>query len=201
MHSEFPMPQCFVFRGCRRKLLAFKKSPYSDEKFDLAQRLRAAGLLILLATTNHSKGKEMFRTLLTSAAVLLAFGAMASAETFEVKMLNKGEGGRMIFEPAALRIAAGDTVKFLATDKGHNAESIKEMMPEGAAEFEGKINEEIEVTLTEPGFYGVKCKPHFAMGMVMVIAVGDEAAAPDTFLEGRLPKKAKQNFEEALSGL
>ncbi|AXI45576.1 pseudoazurin [Sulfitobacter sp. SK012] len=143
----------------------------------------------------------MFRTLLTSAAVIFALGGIASAETFEVKMLNKGEGGRMIFEPAALRIAVGDTVKFLASDKGHNAESIDGMMPEGATEFSGKINEEIEVTLTEPGFFGVKCKPHFAMGMVMVIAVGDETTAPDSFLEGRLPKKAKKNFEEALAGL
>jgi pseudoazurin len=142
----------------------------------------------------------MFRKALTTAAIIVALGGMASAETFEVKMLNKGDGGRMIFEPAALRIAAGDTVKFLATDKGHNAESIDDMMPEGAASFVGKINEEIEVTLTEPGFYGVKCKPHYAMGMVMVIAVGD-AAAPDSFLEGRLPKKAKQKFEEALGGL
>ena len=143
----------------------------------------------------------MFRTLMTSAALIVALGGMATAETFEVKMLNKGEGGRMIFEPSALRIAAGDTVKFLATDKGHNAQSIEGMMPDGAAEFTGKINEEIEVTLTEPGFYGVQCKPHFAMGMVMVIAVGDELAAPDSFLEGRLPKKAKSRIEESLSGL
>ena len=143
----------------------------------------------------------MFRTVLTTAAIIVTFGTMASAETFEVRMLNKGDGGRMIFEPTALRIAAGDTVKFLATDKGHNAESIDGMMPEGAAGFAGKINEEVEVTLTEPGFYGVKCKPHFAMGMVMVIAVDDEATAPDSFLEGRLPKKAKENFKDALNGL
>lgn len=143
----------------------------------------------------------MFRTLMTSAVAIIALGSVATAETFEVKMLNKGDAGRMIFEPAGLQIAAGDTVKFIATDKGHNAESIKEMAPEGAELFVGKINEEIEITLTEPGFYGIKCKPHYAMGMVMVIAVGDEATVPDGFLEGRLPKKAKERFEEALAGL
>lgn len=143
----------------------------------------------------------MFRTLMTSAVAIIALGSVAMAETFEVKMLNKGDAGRMIFEPAGLQIAAGDTVKFIATDKGHNAESIKEMAPEGAELFVGKINEEIEITLTEPGFYGIKCKPHYAMGMVMVIAVGDEATVPDGFLEGRLPKKAKERFEEALAGL
>jgi hypothetical protein len=36
--------------------------------------------------------------------------------------------------------------------------------------------------------------------MVMVIAVGDEAAAPEEFLEGRIPKKAAKRFEEALNG-
>lgn len=143
----------------------------------------------------------MFRTLMTSAAVIIALGGAAVAETFEVQMLNKGESGAMVFEPSALRIAEGDTVKFIAKDRGHNAESVKGMMPEGAEAFAGKINEEIEVTFTEAGFYGVQCKPHFAMGMVMVVAVGDETAAPDSFLEGRLPRKAKQRFEEALSGL
>lgn len=143
----------------------------------------------------------MFRTLITSAVVIAALGGAAAAETFEVKMLNKGDSGRMIFEPASLRVATGDTVKFVASSKGHNAESVDDMIPEGAASFAGKINEEIEVTLTEPGFYGVKCKPHYAMGMVMVIAVGDETAAPENFFEGRIPKKAKKRFEEGLNGI
>jgi len=142
----------------------------------------------------------MFRSLITSAAVVITLAGAAAAETFEVQMLNKGAAGTMVFEPASLRVAAGDTVKFIAADKGHNAQTIDGMMPEGAEGFAGKINEEIEITLTEPGVYGVMCKPHFAMGMVMVIAVGDEAA-PDSFLEGRLPKKAKERFEEAMTGL
>ena len=142
----------------------------------------------------------MFRSLITSAAVVITLAGAAAAETFEVQMLNKGAAGTMVFEPASLRAAVGDTVKFIAADKGHNAQTIDGMMPEGAEGFTGRINEEIEITLTEPGVYGVMCKPHFAMGMVMVIAVGD-AAAPDSFLEGRLPKKAKERFEEALTGL
>ena len=92
-------------------------------------------------------------------------------------------------------------VKVIAVNKGHNAETIDDMIPEAAEAFAGKINEAIEVTLAEPGFYGVKCNPHFAMGMVMVIAVGDAEAAPESFLEGRLSKKAKDKFEDALSGL
>lgn len=143
----------------------------------------------------------MFRALLTSAAIIMTFGGIAAAETFEVQMLNKSDGGTMVFEPASLHIAAGDTVKFVASDKGHNAESVKGMIPEEAASFAGKINEEIEITLVEPGFYGVRCKPHFGMGMAMVIVVGDEAAVPDNFFEGRMPKRAKARFKEVLSGL
>ena len=47
-------------------------------------------------------------------------------------MLNKGAEGAMVFEPSLLKITPGDTVKFLATDKTHNAESIAGMIPEGA---------------------------------------------------------------------
>ncbi|MGR3679433.1 MAG: plastocyanin/azurin family copper-binding protein, partial [Paracoccaceae bacterium] len=44
------------------------------------------------------------------------------------------------------------------------------------------------------GVYGVMCKPHYAMGMVMTIAVG-AVDVPEDFLEGRVPKKAKARFE------
>jgi pseudoazurin len=116
-------------------------------------------------------------------------------------MLNRGEAGTMIFEPAFLRLAAGDTVTFLASDRGHNAESVPTMTPEGGAEFAGRINEEIVVTFDVEGLYGVKCKPHYAMGMVMTIAVGDVTEVPDAYLEGRIPRGAKARFEEQLSNL
>jgi pseudoazurin len=134
-----------------------------------------------------------------SAGALLAGSALA--ETHEVQMLNKGEAGTMVFEPAFLQVEPGDTVKFVATDKSHNAESILDMIPEGAEPFKGKINEEIEVTLDAPGLYAVKCTPHFAMGMVMTIAVGEVDAVPDGYLEGRLPRKAKERFVDQIEGL
>jgi len=141
----------------------------------------------------------MFRKLPAIAALGIALSGAAWAETHEVNMLNKGADGAMVFEPAALQVAIGDTVKFLAATKGHNAETVKGMIPDGAEGFVGKINQEIEVTFDIAGLYGVKCKPHYAMGMVMVIAVGDDTAAPETFFEGRIPKKAKQRFEAQLA--
>ncbi|MFT6426104.1 MAG: pseudoazurin [Celeribacter sp.] len=143
----------------------------------------------------------MFKLIAASLAVTVAMTSAAFSEIHDVKMLNKGEAGKMIFEPAFLQIAAGDTVRFVPTDKGHNAESINGMMPEGAAAFKGKMNKEVEAIFDVEGVYGVMCKPHFAMGMVMTIEVGDADAAPENFFEGRVPKKAKARFEEQLSNL
>ena len=108
-------------------------------------------------------------------------------------MLNKGAEGLMVFEPALVKVEAGDTVKFVASDKSHNAESIKNMLPEGAAPFAGKMNEDVAVTFDKPGVYGVKCMPHYAMGMVALVVVGK----PDNLDQAKaIPQtgKAKQVF-------
>ncbi|SNY91166.1 pseudoazurin [Cohaesibacter sp. ES.047] len=143
----------------------------------------------------------MLRILTTAAILTGLLGTAAVAETFEVKMLNKSGKERMVFEPDFVRIASGDTVRFVPTDKGHNAQTIKDRIPEGAEPFKGKMSKEFEVSLTKEGLYAIECKPHFAMGMVMTIAVGDIETAPDSFLEGRIPKKAKKRFEAQLSNL
>ena len=143
----------------------------------------------------------MLRMIASGLALSVALTGAAAAENFEVKMLNRGDAGRMIFEPGFLRIAVGDTVKFIAEDRSHNAEPIPEMIPEGAAVFAGRINEEIAETFDIEGVYGVRCKPHYALGMVMTIVVGDVAQAPEWFLEGRIPRSAMKRFEEQLSGL
>lgn len=147
------------------------------------------------------KGKTMFKTLISGIALSVALAGAAVGEDFEVKMLNRGEAGTMVFEPSFLQIAVGDTVKFIAEDRGHNAESIPEMMPEGGTAFEGKINEEVDVTFETEGLYGVRCKPHYAMGMVMTIAVGEAVEAPEGYLEGRIPKGAMKRFEEQIANL
>jgi len=100
----------------------------------------------------------------------LPFHAMA--ETFEVKMLNRGEKGPMVFEPDFLEIAPGDRVRFVPTHKSHNAATIDGMVPEGAEGFKSRINDEFETAFDRPGFYGIKCSPHYGMGMVMLIKVG-----------------------------
>jgi pseudoazurin len=126
--------------------------------------------------TNHQQEKIMRRLLVLAAvAASLALAGGASAAEVEIKLLNKGAEGAMVFEPAFVKIAPGDTVKFLATDKGHNAESIRGMLPDGAAPFAGKNGEEISVKFDQAGIYGIKCLPHYGMGMVAMIVVGTPA--------------------------
>jgi pseudoazurin len=105
------------------------------------------------------------------AAATAVAGGVTAAEV-EVKMLNRGAEGVMVFEPALVKVEPGVTVKFVATDKGHNAETIKGMLPDGAATFLGKNGEDTVVKFDRPGIYGVKYAPHYGMGMVAMIVVG-----------------------------
>ena len=136
-----------------------------------------------------------------SAAVSIAFALASSAvlaEEFKVKMLNKGEKGTMVFEPDLIVAEPGDTVKFLPTDKGHNAESIKGMLPEGVEPFKSKFNEEYVLTLSEEGVYGIKCTPHYGLGMVMLVVAGEPTnldAAMQVKQKGKAKKRFKPIFE------
>tara|TARA_B100000614_G_scaffold228195_1_gene219810 strand:- start:90 stop:542 length:453 start_codon:yes stop_codon:yes gene_type:complete len=93
-----------------------------------------------------------------------------------VKMLNQGSGGVMVFEPAVLKIAVGDSVTFESTDAAHNSASLPGMIPENAVSWNGQLSRDITVTLTEPGVYAYQCTPHSMMAMVGVIQVGDDSS-------------------------
>ena len=140
-------------------------------------------------------------TIIGSAVLAMSFGLTASAADFEIKMLNKGADGAMVFEPAAVKIAPGDTVTFVPTDKGHNAETVKGMLPDGATPFKGKMNETIKITFDVPGAYAVKCTPHLGMGMVAAVVVGDAPANLDAVKPGKLPKKARQRLDAGIASL
>ena len=133
-------------------------------------------------------------------AAATAFAGVASAAEHEVLMLNKGDKGAMVFQPDFVEAQPGDTIRFVPTDKSHNAESIKGMLPAGAEGFTSKINEEVVYTVTEEGVYGVKCTPHYGMGMVMLISVGE----PVNLEEAKTmkhPGKAKGLFKELLDAI
>ena len=136
----------------------------------------------------------MLKTLIAASFVTLLAAPLTHAETFEIKMLNKGAEGAMVFEPAFVKAAVGDTINFVSTDKGHNVESIDKMLPEGVEAIKSKIGEDFVLTVANEGIYGFKCTPHFAMGMVALIQVGAPVnldAAAGVVHKG----KAKTRFE------
>jgi pseudoazurin len=121
----------------------------------------------------------------------------ALAADHQVLMLNKDSQGRIMqFEPAFLRVEPGDTVTFIPQDKGHNSETVLDMLPDGAEMWKGRTNEAIEVTLTVEGLYAYKCMPHFGSGMIGLIQVGDSTANLADLLTKRLPPRAQARLAE-----
>lgn len=135
---------------------------------------------------------------IAGAVALAAVASPAAAKNHLVKMLNKGASGSMVFEPALVKVAPGDTVTFVASDKGHNVEIISTMLPPGAAPFKGKMNQNLSVKFTKPGTYGYKCLPHYGMGMVGAVIVGNGAPNAAKAKAASHPGKAKQAFSRLL---
>lgn len=136
-------------------------------------------------------------TVLIPAVGLLVRSRRVLAAEHEVQMLNEGpEGQRNWFDPAVVYAQPGDTIRFVATDKGHNSTAVA--VPDGAEEWKGKLSQDISVTLDVPGLYSYKCTPHFGLGMVGLVAVGDPSINFEAVKSARYPGKARQVMAELL---
>lgn len=139
---------------------------------------------------------------LTLAATLGLLSLPALSAEIEIKMLNKGSDGQpMVFEPAAVKVQPGDTIKFVPTDKGHDVISMTGLVPEGVAEIKGKISQEVSFTADKAGAYVFKCTPHYGMGMVALIVVGDAPANLAAVKDAKMPKMAKDRLTAELTKL
>ncbi|MGO4354582.1 pseudoazurin [Rhizobium sp. RAF36] len=137
--------------------------------------------------------------LIAATAAMIALPAPLMAADHQVQMLNKGTDGAMVFEPDFIKIAPGDTVTFVPTDKSHNVETFKGLIPDGAAEFKSKPSEQFQTKFDIPGGYVVKCTPHFAMGMVALIQVGDQPANLDAIKTAKVPNLARKRLDGELA--
>lgn len=137
----------------------------------------------------------MKTAMMIGAALAMLVGGVVQAEEHEVRMLNRGEEGVMVFEPAFLSIAAGDSVRIVPTDRGHNAESMRGLHPEGAEPFKSRMNEEVTVTFDVAGAYGIQCLPHLSMGMVMLVVVDGDTHNIGDIEEARMPPKARERMD------
>ena len=144
----------------------------------------------------------MIKKTMVVAAALTAFmlnGALAA--DIQVKMLNKGAKGAMVFEPDFITAQVGDTVTFLPTDAGHLAETTPGMLPKGGKEFMGKAGKPVTMTIDTEGVYGVKCLPHLPMGMVAVVVAGNPVNLEDVkAAAAKIPQpKAKKKYADLLA--
>ena len=137
------------------------------------------------------------------AILFLVLPASVNASDMTIQMLNKDIGSkkRNIYSPALIQIELGDTVKWVATDRGHNVEFVRGAVPEGVKPFRSALGKDVSYTFSTPGAYVYKCTPHYGLGMVGIIIVGE---TPDNLLDiaaKKYPGKADKRIDALLAPL
>ncbi|AIS58269.1 pseudoazurin (plasmid) [Vibrio coralliilyticus] len=92
------------------------------------------------------------------------------AQEHQIKMLDFGKDGGMVFEPGFIAVEPGDTITFIPTTSGHFVRSS--LVPDGATEWLSAMDEQYSVTVEKEGVYVYYCPPHLSMAMLGVIQVG-----------------------------
>lgn len=145
----------------------------------------------------------MKRIACLAAALLVALPVSAHGADVTVEMLNKdsASNARNVFAPGLVQIEPGDTVTWLSSDRGHNVEFVRGAFPEGVAPFRSRLNQDVSYTFEVPGVYVYKCTPHYGMGMVGVVIVGDVPDNIAEFMDKKYPGRADARIDELLEPL
>ena len=137
------------------------------------------------------------RFLIICLSLLIASPAIASEVT--VEMLNKdADGNRMVYSQEIVEIAAGSTVKWVPTDKGHNVEIIASP---NDLKFKSKNGKEASVTFETPGIYYYWCTPHKGMGMIGLVVVGGDTSNKTEISKAKAIGKSKKKLKALLEQL
>ena len=139
------------------------------------------------------------RALCVLAFSFIATFSQASEKVHIVQMLNKStvdKKQRMVFEPSIIKVNVGDTVRFVSKDPGHNSASLKGMLPKGAEKWKSRISKDFEITFDKDGTYGYICSPHYGLGMVGVVLVGDYKVNYDEAKKKTHRGRAKKRFKD-----
>jgi pseudoazurin len=145
--------------------------------------------------------KLIHHVLMASAITLAAFAipGVSNAAEHIIEMRNKDNAGNLMgFEPGFVKVEVGDTVKFVPTDKGHNAMSVSNVWPAGVPEVKGEFSREVVFKAEKEGLYVFKCLPHYGMGMVALVQVGKPVNL-DAVKNFVATGKAKQRLEGELA--
>lgn len=120
--------------------------------------------------------KKLRQIFVITLLTIATFGIAQAAE-HEIKMLNNGADGIMVFEPGFLKVNVGDTVTFTPTDMGHN--TVSYFTPESGVTWKGDFNKPVTIKMNKEGVYIYDCVPHTSMAMVGVIQVGNATNLPE----------------------
>lgn len=139
-----------------------------------------------------------------SAFVLAITAAQtASAAEVVVEMLNRDKATNLtnVFKPGLVKVAKGDTVKWVATNPGHNVAFVAGGVPAGVALFTSPFAKEVKYKFDKPGLYLYKCPPHLGMGMVGLVLVGNDKSNLAAVKAAYIPPLAKKRLEGLLGEL
>jgi len=133
---------------------------------------------------------------------LLLCSGVINASEYTVKLLTQGSDGKMmVFEPNFIKISQGDSINFVPSDSSHNAVSFS--VPSEKSSFEIPYGKATKITFHEEGVVLVKCVPHFAMGMIGVVQVGNNIDSTKAKADWNKAKASvamnKEAIDEAIS--
>ena len=136
------------------------------------------------------------RNLLITTALIIGSVLPVFADTIEIQMLNENAAGdRMVFSQELILAEVGDVIQFIATDRSHNAQSVRDALPEGQEAFKGRMSQDVQYLVTETGLTAVVCQPHQTMGMVALIVVGNDLSNAQDILDARIRGAGKDKIE------
>lgn len=118
-----------------------------------------------------------------------------------VEMLNKrADGQKMVFSEDVVKVDVGDTVKWLASDKGHNVEFVGG--PEGASlPSKSGLNKDVAINFDKAGVYLYVCTPHKVMGMIGLVVVGGDTSNKDAIASIKMMGRAKKKLASMIGSL
>ena len=142
--------------------------------------------------------------ILTTLGLLMAMAMPAFAQDVTVEMWNKDPDDKkrkMVFSQEIVTIEAGQSVEWLATDKGHNVQIIAG--PEGyELPKKSKLSKDVTLTFDQEGVYVYVCTPHASMGMIGIVVVGDlTQEGVDAIKDAKVKGKSKKKFKQLLAEL
>jgi len=142
--------------------------------------------------------------IITTIGLLLAMATSAFAESATVEMWNKDPDDKkrkMVFSEEIVVVEPGESVTWLATDKGHNVQMIDG--PDGVdLPKKSKLSKDVTLTFDEPGVYVYVCTPHASMGMIGIVVVGElTQEGIDAVRDAKVRGKSKKKFKTLLAEL